>query len=565
MRTLSLKWSIFVFYLLFGLLPLGVISYLTMTSYTRTITQLTDQHLSELLLRVAEQTDDRCYNLFKYLDLMAKFPYVQLSFLQYPHAGQRSTVQEKLERFRINTQAFSRITLYSNQGQVVAATPGFSSGEAARPLPPEQVTRLAAYSYAHLEDLDHQPPRLLLFKRVYDYRNPSRPVGLACAETPLSRLLSFTRDMGLGPEVAKIVVDSQGRRLLEVWPAGLLKRGGLREYSASLPLLDWRILVRIPKKVLYRDVVRARYNTLAFAALVALVALVAVALFSRLVTRPLETIIEGTRRFAAGELDYRLPEPRGRETRRLARAFNQMAAQLEKRQAELVQAGKLASLGLLSAGFAHEVRNPLAGIKTSAQVLQRRARDQQDRSLAQGISQEVDRLNHLVGELLHLARPRPSRQVPCRLGPIVERALALLQPRLDRKGVQVANHLEEITLHADPDQVLQVVINLLLNALQAVPPGRGIITLQGGRDAAGRPRLVVADNGPGIPPEILGRIFDPFVSLAEEGTGLGLAIVQSLLRQNGAKVEAESTPGQGSRFIVTFQGRRQKPQEREHG
>jgi len=560
MKNISLKRSIFLFYLVFGLLPLGVISYLTMLSYTRTITSLTDQHVSQLLQRVAEQTDSRCYNLFKYLDLMSKFPYVQLSFLQYPHAGQRSTVQEKLELFRINTQSFDRITLYSNQGEVVATAPPCPT-VAHITLGRNQVMRAASYSYFHQEDLDHNPPRMLLFKRIYDYRNPNRPVGLVCAEASLKSFLGFTKELALGPGVTKIIFNSKGTKLFEQPPTSNSGTGKLREYTTTLPLLDWQISVRIPEKVLYSDVTRARFNTLAFAALVAAGALIAGLLFSRWVTRPLQTIIEGTRNFATGNLDHRIQVSGGRETRDLAHAFNTMAKQLKERHAELVQAGKLASLGLLSAGFAHEVRNPLAGIKTSAQVLERRARNPSEKALARGISKEVDRLNQLVEDLLHFAQPRPSRRVPCDLAEIVERSLALLSHRIHQKGATVDNRVRRVMVQADPDQMIQVVINLLLNALQAVEPGTGRIRLETIEAQGKKPALKISDNGQGIPKELLGRIFDPFFSVAKEGTGLGLSIVQTLLRQNGARVEVESEEGKGTSFTLIFQTLDQEDKE----
>ncbi|MBW2022714.1 MAG: HAMP domain-containing protein, partial [Deltaproteobacteria bacterium] len=538
-------------YLVFGLLPLGGISCLTMLSYTRTITSLTDQHVNELLQRVGEQADARCFNLFKYLDLMSKFPYVQLSFLQYPHAGQRSTVQEKLELFRINTQSFDRITLYSNQGEIIATTPSLQ-GEAPGLLGPDQAMIAAQYGYFHQEDLGHVPPRLLLFKRIYDYRDPNRLVGLVCAETSLKSFFVFTEKLGLGPGVSKSIFNNLGVKLFEQHPLSGSGPGKMREYYTTLPLLGWRIVVHIPEKVLYRDVARARFNILAFAAMVAVAALVAGLLFSRRVTRPLEVIIEGTRNFAAGNLDHRIQISGGKESKRLAEAFNTMAIQLKERQTELVQAGKLASLGLLSAGFAHEVRNPLAGIKTSAQVLERRASGARERGLARGISMEVDRLNQLVEELLHFARPRPSRRVPCDLAEITERSLGLLSVRIQKKRVSVDNRVSHVKVLADPDQMIQVVINLLLNALHAVESGMGRINLET-EDGPGEGKILkISDNGQGIPRELLGSIFDPFFSVGKEGTGLGLTIVQALLHQNGARVEVESKEGKGTIFTMIF-------------
>ena len=550
LKNPPLKWSIFIFYCIFGLLPLAVISYLILTSHTRSITSMTDRHVSELIKQTGTQMEDHCYNLFKHLDILSKFPYVQLSFLQYPYGGQRKTVNDKLDLFRLNAQTFSRLTLYSNQGDIVASTPATGPETAVDYLDRESVERISYFNYHQTVDHTTGPGRVMFFKTVFDYRNPERAVGLVCGEFPLSGFIEFLKKLDLGDGVEKIVLDGSGQVLFVDAPPLRSHAGDLRQYSADLPLLNWRIVARIPEDILYRDVSLVRRKTLVIAGIAAAIAVLAVLVFSRQITRPLQTVIEGTREFASGNLNHRIELPSGGEIRRVAEAFNAMAKQLADRQTELVQAGKLASLGRLSAGFAHEVRNPLAGIKTSAQVLERRGPGDQERTLAHGISKEVDRLNKIVEDLLHFSRPREPRRAPCDLLEITNRSLVLLEARFRQKQATVNNRVSSVLITADQDQMIQVMINLLLNALHVVEAEQGVITIESGRTAEGRPSLSVSDNGRGVPPEMASRIFDPFFSLSQEGTGLGLSIVQTLLRQNGARLELDSREGRGSTFTI---------------
>ncbi len=550
MKSLTLKRSIFIFYSIFGLLPLVAVSYITLVSYTRSITSLTDQHVTQLIQRAGTQMENRCTGLFNYLELLSKTPYVQLAFLQYPQGGQGTTVRDKLELFRLNAQAFDRITLYSTQGRVWASTP--VHGPAPRDLSPKSADRLVHFNLFQEVSLERGDGRFLVYKAVFDYYKPQRVVGLVCGQTSLARFVGLIKDLDLGPGVHKTVRDGLGRVLFEHSPASPGNESALREYSTELPLLNWSLTARIPENVLYRDVYQVRDQTLFIAGFVALVAVLAGLVFSRRATKPLEAIIQGTREFAAGNTEHRIPMPKSQETRRVAEAFNTMAAELTERQSELVQAGKLASLGILSAGFAHEVRNPLAGIKTSAQVLERRGNSPQERSLARGISKEVDRLNKIVEDLLHFSRPTEPRRAPCNLQDIIQHSLSLLEARFRQRRVAVENRVQPVVTLADPNQVTQIMINLLLNALHAVEPDKGRILLESEEHGDGQAVLSISDNGRGMPPEIVSRIFDPFFSDSQGGTGLGLTIVQTLVRQNGIRLEVQSSEGLGSTFKLTF-------------
>jgi two-component system, NtrC family, nitrogen regulation sensor histidine kinase GlnL len=247
---------------------------------------------------------------------------------------------------------------------------------------------------------------------------------------------------------------------------------------------------------------------------------------------------------------------------------------------------RLASLGALAAGVAHEIRNPLAGIGTSAQLLKRRMESDDPRSqFADLILEEVSRLDRIVESLLQFARPTTPKLLRQSLLPSIDRALTLVHEVAVQQNVHLrverADRVPEI--YMDNDQILQVVLNVLMNALQALTQG-GEIGVRVGparkraaeRSALGRratDRLLerdrpplqdvvevcVRDNGPGIPATVLARVFDPFFTTRTQGTGLGLSICQSIVREHGGAISIESTVGQGTTVTIDL------PVEKRHG
>jgi two-component system, NtrC family, sensor kinase len=552
MRQISLKWHIFLFYILLGFIPMMVISYFAVVSYNRSINTLTDDYLTKLVQRIAEQTDALGQIHFKYLDILVKFPFVQLSFQQFPSGGQLSTIQEKLELFRVNTESFDRITLLANDGHVVATTPSKKDSDR---YPPEMAANdlvVGKNGYGHQVDLSRATPKIRLYKRVYDFRDPGRPVGVVATEVALDKFLVFTHQLDIGDGIRKTVTAGDGTMVYHEPRTTKEMRGAKKEFTAHLTLLDWDIRVLVPERILLKDVNRLSGRLLAFAAFVAFIAMAVSLAASRIAIKPLVRIIDGIKEFASGNLSYRISSITGIETQRVAAAFNTMAEELQKRQGELIQADKLASLGLLSAGFAHEVRNPLAGIKTSAQVLAKRSLSAENKDLAVGISKEVDRLNKLVGDLLHFSRPKPSNKKPCDLVDIINRALTILNSEIRKKNVRIINKVARHCVNVAPEQLVQVLINLILNALAAVEPDKGIIRMDSKVSRDNKLTVTFSDNGHGIPEEKITHLFDPFFSLSKEGTGLGLSIVKLLLGNNDIRIDAESVEGEGTTFRMVF-------------
>lgn len=552
-QNISLKWRILIFFILFGLFPLGVVSYLTIKSYTHSVNSMTDKYVGELIQRTANQTDTLAYIQYNHLDILAKYPFVQLSFLQYHNPGQLATVREKLELFRLNTNSFERISLYANDGHVVTTTPDLSLRYSNGMLVREQIITSNRSEVYHDEIIHGGRPSLVLHQRVYDYHNPKRPVGLIVAEASLDKLLDFTQQLQLGKGVEKTIANSEEEILYQQghdqhskskWP--------LREFYAQMPLLDWTLTIRIPENVLLKDVRQLTYKIWTIAGFVALVTLMASLIFSRWAIRPLQQIIAGTKEFAAGHFDYRIHIDNGVETRQVAEAFNTMADELKQRQAELVQAGKLASLGLLTAGFAHEICNPLASLKISAQALARRSTTSEARQLAESISEETDRLKKIVTDLLNFSRPQKARMQACQLREIVDKALNVLGPEIQGKRIQLVDLTDSYWIFVDSGQLVQVLINLLLNALAVLKAESGRIRLKTVLTSEDEFELSIEDNGCGIPAEKLANIFDPFFSLSAGGSGLGLSIVHTLTRQNSVRIQVESEEGQGTTIRLIF-------------
>jgi two-component system, NtrC family, sensor histidine kinase HydH len=224
-------------------------------------------------------------------------------------------------------------------------------------------------------------------------------------------------------------------------------------------------------------------------------------------------------------------------------------------QEKVRRSERLASLGRLAAGVAHEIRNPLSSIRGFAQFFQNRFKGQEkEQGYAAIMVREVDRLNRVISELLDFARPKEPHREPNSLETILEHSLKVLEPDIRRKNVAVEKEFEPNlpAILADRDQISQALLNLLLNSLESMEEnGRIRISLKKGQDPSCL-EIAIADTGRGIPSEDLGKIFEPFFSTKRKGTGLGLAIVHQIIESHGGEIEVESQEGIGTTFRMTL-------------
>ena len=240
---------------------------------------------------------------------------------------------------------------------------------------------------------------------------------------------------------------------------------------------------------------------------------------------------------------------------------------LKRLEMQIRRSDRLASLGTLSAGMAHEIKNPLVSIKTFAQLLPERYQDSDFReTFFSLIGHEVDRIDSLVNQLLRFARPAKPLLKPMHVHEVLEKALLLVGHRLYQKGIKLIRswHAEVDTIRADADQIEQVFLNFFINALDAMKTG-GSLTVsteivpveawppplsEHPAEAQEILRVTVQDDGAGIKPEDVSHVFDPFFTTKDYGTGLGLSVVHGIVQEHGGQIEVESELARGTSFHI---------------
>ena len=243
--------------------------------------------------------------------------------------------------------------------------------------------------------------------------------------------------------------------------------------------------------------------------------------------------------------------------RLVAEQLTETNQRLEQAQAEARRSERLAALGQLSAGLAHEIRNPLGVIKGSAETLGRKlpSEDPMARELAGYISSEVNRLNSLVSRFLSFARPLELKKRPEDIQKIVEQALKAAQERWPASEIQVEHEYEAglPAVPVDAELADQVFRNLVFNAYEAMAAEGGKLRVELAKEYSdGRPGVEIsfADTGPGVPPELHEQIFNPFFTTKSNGVGLGLSIVSKIVDDHGGWIRVEPNPGKGACFRV---------------
>lgn len=330
--------------------------------------------------------------------------------------------------------------------------------------------------------------------------------------------------------------------------------------SLDVKLLQVALETQIADRV--HDAERTEGNTVALTVIYSLLALavgVGAAAISQRLLAPIQTLTEGVKAVAAGDLTRKV-EARGRdEISVLAHEFNAMAASLDRQRAELLRAERLAAVGRISAQITHEIRNPLNAIGLNAELLAEEisalpAPPAEAVGLVSAISREVDRLNAVTEEYLRFARlPRPQLERHD-LNEILGGLLDFLGAELAAARVEVHRALAPglPSVRCDEGQLRAVFLNLLRNSREAMPGGGTVRVVTRRADSGAAVEVELGDTGGGIPPGDLTRIFEPFYSTKERGTGLGLAFTQQVVEEHGGTIRCESTVGRGTIFTLRF-------------
>lgn len=325
-----------------------------------------------------------------------------------------------------------------------------------------------------------------------------------------------------------------------------------------------------------KEIEKAKWSIL-IAIFVLIAGTVALVLFGtrKWVIQPISKLMDGIKNLAKGNLDHQIDLKSGDELSELAQAFNQMAVDLKKAQERIIreaeakvglerslrESEKLATVGQLASGLAHEIGTPLNVIYGRTELLKRRLGDMEIRKNLDTILYETERITKIIQQLLGFVRKKKPEQRPVNICVILETSLDLLGHQIEKQGVRVVKDLREnlLPVIGDPDQLQQVFLNLILNGIQSMRGGGTLrlstspkrISKEGLEDDQRQyMEVCVEDTGAGMEREVIQNIFNPFFTTKDTGTGLGLMVTQGIIQDHEGWIDVKSEVGKGSVFKV---------------
>lgn len=452
-------------------------------------------------------------------------------------------------------------------------------------------------STADRADGQAQEPVVRYALRTTDRQD--RRQGVLVADVFARHLVQSAHRIGLSGQVQTVLLQADGApaalvgvslepmaeealgRLLAGETAVLIERPTVTvawvPVRPVLPRVEplWLLVDVAPREAVFASVRRFQVIFVGLVGATAGAGLVLGLFLARRIAGPLNEVKRGAQRMAGGDMAYRLNVCTGDEIQEVAEEFNRMGGaleetyrQLREREREktarledvtrqLVEREKLAAVGQLAAGVAHEINNP-AGIVSMfvQQLLERRDLPDVCRDKLRIVDRHADRIGRITRGLLDFARGRAYRREPVNLGRALDGVLSALDPRIAEAGVSVAAHMcdpvEGLCVMGDEEQVQQVFENLTLNAVQAMTGGGRLTVVISHENSEAR--VVFSDTGPGIPEEHLKRVFEPFFTTKEigQGTGLGLSVSFGIIQSHGGHLTVQNDPNGGAIFTVVL-------------
>lgn len=345
------------------------------------------------------------------------------------------------------------------------------------------------------------------------------------------------------------------------------------------------VIIESPVSLAYADIRRMQVSSLLFIIVGAFLVVGVGAFFARSIERPLKEMIFVTRKVASGDYSARIQVGSIDEIGELANVFNAMTADLKETQGRLIMSEKLAALGTMAAGMAHEIKNPLVSLRTFSQLIQQKWEDPEFRQKFSAIvPHEIERINKIAESLLKFGRPIKTEMTRVKINAILEEALGLFETECKKKDVRVTTKYAELPeIIADPSQISQAVINIVLNAIQSMDNGGELVIKTDFGEAVKlkRPQVLgeiekegatthaswgenkrgesipvvfieITDTGPGITEESLRHLFDPFFTTKVTGSGMGLPITLRIVEEHKGSIRVRSQAGVGTTFIITL-------------
>ncbi|MBU0574236.1 MAG: ATP-binding protein [Candidatus Margulisiibacteriota bacterium] len=352
--------------------------------------------------------------------------------------------------------------------------------------------------------------------------------------------------------------------------------------GAYFPVSGGGIIVQEPLEDAYFELRQLESNSILFMIIGIIITVLAGIFFAESIEMPIHKLTRGTEAVSNGDLNYRIKSESIDEIGSLALAFNKMTQNLRESQERLVLSEKLASLGTMAAGMAHEIKNPLVSLRTFSQLLQVKWEDPEYREkFASIVPMEIERINKIAESLLKFGRPAKAEISKINVNNLLEEILILNESECKKHNVRITTKFAELPLiTADASQLSQALLNIILNAIQSMDKGGELIVktdvgevvklgrmgkgkqtesgeiVWGEEDEARKPVPVVfievTDTGAGIEPENLKVLFDPFFTTKDRGTGMGLPITLRIIEENKGSIKVRSQRGKGTTFLITL-------------
>lgn len=498
-------------------------------------------HLTATANRLGAFIEARRYQV----ETLANYPGIA-GFIQYGK-GDTDAQIDSLLQIESDLPDLYGILFFDAAGVLLRAVPGqAASGPPYWADRPFETSRLPKTTLGETEIIGPMPPGsgdsgwLLLRHPLYG-RQADRPIGYIALHVRLASLTEQLGAAGAGGTLQPLLRTPTGDFNTVAESVGV--RGRLIFGPDVLP--GWQPLIEVEAAGVLQSFDRER-RILLLAVLFG-AALVVLLFFrlSRHLRKRIGVLLKGTEAISAGQLGHRIVDTGGDEIASVSQAIDTMSAKLQDYMERALRSEKLAVLGEFATSVAHEIRNPLAALKTTTQALSRREPDARRQQLLADMERDIDHLAHVVGDLVDFGRPRQPKPGHVPVGEVVKRAVEAVAPEAAARGVQISCQGEAaLAPWVDRDHLLQVVVNLALNAVQATPAG-GSVVLRACREA-GMIALEVSDTGCGIPPDSIRRVTDPFFTTKTKGVGLGLSISRQLCELNGGRLTIASTPGKGT-------------------
>lgn len=318
------------------------------------------------------------------------------------------------------------------------------------------------------------------------------------------------------------------------------------------------------RQIIYSEMRIIEANSLLFIIIGIIITVVVGIYFAKNIERSIKSLIDGTLAIKKGDLKYKIDSGSIDEIGQLAHAFNEMTGDLAESQNHLIASEKLAALGTMAAGMAHEIKNPLVALRTFTQILPLKWNDSEFREKFIAIvPTEIEKINKIAENLLKFGRPSKPEFKHLNVNTVLEEVLELLENQFKKNNIRITTKFAQTPLiNGDDGQLSQAFLNILLNAVQAMPNGGELIVKTDIGDiiklGQGTPRrktiptvfVEITDTGAGIPEENLKNLFDPFFTTKEKGTGMGLPITLRIIEEHNGSIKVKSKSDEGTTFLI---------------